>query len=76
MREYIESKGYTVGCYSDEIDKLSKNAHKNLKRAIDFGDYTDVKVKGGYVEVCFVDNECDLVYLTTAEYKSRYGEEC
>ena len=46
-----------------------------FKRAIDFGDYTDVKVKGGYVEVAFVDNECDLVYLTASEYKSRYGEE-
>ena len=45
-----------------------------VKRAIDFGDYTDVKVKGGYVEVCFVDNECDLVYLSASEYKSRYGE--
>lgn len=75
MKSYIESKGYKVGCYSSEIDKLSKNAHKNLKRAIDLGDYTDVKVRGGYVEVCFVDNECDLVYLAASEYKSRYGED-
>ena len=29
MKQYIESKGYAVGCYSDDIDKLSKNAHKN-----------------------------------------------
>ena len=47
MKQYIESKGYAVGCYSDEIDKLSKNAHKNLKRAIDFGDYTRRQGKRG-----------------------------
>ena len=33
MKQYIESKGYAVGCYSNEIDKLSKNAHKNLKQS-------------------------------------------
>ena len=69
---------YTIGCYDNDIEMLSK---KELKKVLDniFEDATDIIVqvrsKVYVVELSTVDDEKDFNLLTKAEYISRYGSE-
>lgn len=69
---------YTIGCYDNDIEKLSK---KELKKVLDniFEEATDIIVqvrnKVYVVELNTVDSEKDFNLLTKAEYISRYGDE-
>lgn len=65
---------YTISTLDKEIEKLSVFEQKKILEAIT-GDATDVKVKDGYVEIAYVDNEVDFMFLTKGEYISRYGEQ-
>ena len=75
---YPNSQDYTIGCYTDMIDKISKKELNKLIKKISLGDYTDVDIKCGgidyVVEICYVDDEVDLVMLTKSDYISRYGD--
>jgi len=71
IKKEILNLGFEVGCYTKkEYSKIdSKKIIENLTQ-----EYTDVKVKGGYVEISTVDNEKDVIFLSEAEYNNRYSE--
>lgn len=77
IQECLQGK-YTIGCYDNDIERLSK---KELKKVLDniFEEATDIIVKVRnkvyVVELTTVDEEKDFNLLTKAEYISRYGSE-
>lgn len=72
----IEELGFTLGCYTSTIDKVSKKELNKVIKAL-CEDYTDVSIqirgKKYVLEICTVDGEKDLILLSQEEYINRYG---
>lgn len=72
----VEELGFTLGCYTSNIDKVSKKELNKVIKALD-EDYTDINIqirgKKYVVEICTVDREKDLILLSQEEYIDRYG---
>lgn len=81
-KDIIENKvkklGYEIGCYNEDIDKISSKELKNVLDALE-QEHTDIRIKVRkkefVVEIATVDNEKDLNMKTLEEYISLYGDE-
>lgn len=65
---------FKIATYDNTLDTLSRFEQDKILEAVT-GDATDVKIKGGYIEIAYVDDEVDFMYLSNSEYESRYGEQ-
>lgn len=78
IKKESEKLGYIIGCWSREINKLSKSNIQTLIEKIEYGSDTDVKLrhknKDVVVEIAFVDNEIDFTLKDYIEYLE-FGEE-
>ena len=78
MKKESEKRGYIIGCWSKEINKLSKSNIQVLIEKIKYGSDTDIKLrhknKDVVVEIAFVDNEIDFTLKDYIEYLE-FGEE-
>ena len=76
ITQVIESNGMVLGIYHDKIDEIHP---RPLKRVLDMLDYgsSDVRVtiKGAryVVEIAHVDSEVDVMLMSYATYRDRYG---
>jgi hypothetical protein len=72
----IKENGYTIGCYNDKIEKVSKTDILKVLDSVDnlWGD-VPVSIKGVdyIVEIATVDNEIDFNILTALDYENQYG---
>lgn len=78
IKKESEKLGYIIGCWSKEINKLSKSNIQVLIEKIKYGSDTDVKLrhknKDVVVEIAFVDNEIDFSLKDYIEYLE-FGDE-
>lgn len=74
-----ENSEYILGAYSEAIDVLDDKQLDVLLKSIRLGDYTDVSVEVGgepfVIEVCYVNNEVDLILSRKDSYLEKYGNE-
>ena len=78
MKKESEKIGCIIGCWSKEMNKLSKSNIQTLIEKIKYGTDTDVKLrhknKDVVVEIAFVDNEIDFSLKDYIEYLE-FGDE-
>lgn len=76
-REVIEkSLGcMSIGCYDNDIDKLSKSDIKKVCDKVKYYPTSTIKIsKDRYVECAEVEDEVDFRILSKSEYMSLYGD--
>lgn len=68
--------GFRIGCYDDQLNKLSENNLRRVLAAIEYS--TDTKVmlhnKPYIAELDEVDGEIDIKLTPLKEYESRFGK--
>lgn len=78
IEDKVKKLGYKIGCYDDNIDKISKKELKKILDALE-EEYTDIRIKVRkkefVVEIATVDNEKDFNMKTLEEYIYLYGDE-
>lgn len=80
-REYItkalSKRNLVIGCYSPQMELLSKRSINRVLEASEDNEYADVNVtwKGQklIVEIATVDQEQDFRVITTSDYIGQYG---
>lgn len=77
IEQEIKVDGYTIGCYDDEMESLSKkNVSTIINRALN-SEYEDILIthnrKKFIVELATVGSEKDFKLISKAEYQAQYG---
>lgn len=77
IKREIEKQGFTLGCWDNSMEHLSKKYVDMICSSFVLEDDIDVFIKRKLhvVEISIVDNEVDFSVLTKEEYINRYGDE-
>lgn len=74
---YLKELGFELGCYDNDMEKLTKKQLKTLMEAVKYGSCDIdvlIKRKKYVIEAMYVDNEVDFYVLTNKEYQERYED--
>jgi hypothetical protein len=74
LENSLGTKGYELGCYSNEINNLSMRSINRILKNVEYQIDTKVSIKGNIfvVQIDIVDEEVDLIMISKQEYISRY----
>lgn len=75
FKEALKEIGYELGCYDNNLEKLTKKAMKEVLEEIEFGYhiYFTMRRIDYVIEVYQVGNETDLYLKTVKEYEAQYN---
>lgn len=75
IKEVLDRKGYTIGCFNDNINQLNKVNLKKVTEQLESDNhyiYVYLNRVKQVIEVDVVDDEVDLNIITLQEYCKQY----